>query len=67
MRPGHELVRLRVLVVLDALEEGVGAVADADERDAHLVLRARAAVLGAVGLGHGVLSIAHAWDAEPIA
>ena len=54
---GDALVRLGVLVVLDALEERVGAVADADDRDAHLVLPARA-VLGAVGLGHGVLSIA---------
>ena len=62
---GDERVPVGVLVVLDALEEGVGAVADADDRDAHLVLRAGAAVLGAVGLGHGVLSLAHVWDAEP--
>ena len=39
---GDAVLRLRVLVVLDALEERVGAVADADDRDAHLVLRARA-------------------------
>ena len=39
---GDELVRLRVLVVLDALQERVGAVADADDRDAHLVLLAPA-------------------------
>ena len=35
---GDELVVGRVLVVLDSLEERVGAVADADERDADLVL-----------------------------
>ena len=33
---GDELVLGRVLVVLDALDEGVGAVADADDRDADL-------------------------------
>ena len=60
------VLRLRVLVVLDALEEGVGAVADADDRDAHLVLLAPA-VLGAVRAGHEVLSLAVALcrDAEP--
>ena len=42
---GDELVVRRVLVVLDALEERVGAVADADDRDADLVLRAGLAVL----------------------
>ena len=35
---GDELVVRRVLVVLHALEERVGAVADADDRDADLVL-----------------------------
>ena len=41
------LVRIRVLVVLDALHEGGGAVAHADDRHAHLLgLVAR----GAVGL-----------------
>ena len=54
---GDELVVRRVLVVLDALEERVGAVADADDRDAHLVLGARLAVGGAVRGSHGVLSI----------
>ena len=33
-----------VLVVLDALDEGVGAVADADDRDADLLVRAGGAV-----------------------
>ncbi len=37
--PGDEGVTVGVLVVLDALEQGVGAVADADDGDAHLVLR----------------------------
>ena len=36
--PGDEGVTVGVLVVLDALEQGVGTVADADDRDAHLVL-----------------------------
>ena len=54
---GHELVVRRVLVVLHALEQRVGAVADADDRDADLVLAARATVGGAVGRSHaGVLS-----------
>ena len=66
MRPGHELVVRRVLVVLDALEQRVGAVADADDRDAHLVLRARAAVAGAVGGGHGVLSVGDVRDLERV-
>ena len=34
---GDGLVRVGVLVVLDALDEGGGAVADADDRDADLV------------------------------
>ncbi len=38
---GNELVRRRVLVELHALEQGVGAVADADDRHAHLVFAAR--------------------------
>ena len=42
MRPGTNLSSRRVLVVLDALEQRVRAVADADDRDADLVL-ARAA------------------------
>ena len=61
---GDELVVRRVLVVLDALEERVGAVADADDRDADLVLRARLAVGGAVGRSHGVLSIGCERDLE---
>ena len=39
-----EAVAVGVLVVLDALEEGVGAVADADDGDPHLVLGAGRAV-----------------------
>ena len=35
---GDLLGRVGVLVVLDALDEGVGAVADADDRDADLVV-----------------------------
>ena len=42
--PRDEGVAVGVLVVLDALEEGVGAVADADDGDAHLVLGAGLAV-----------------------
>ena len=41
---GHFLGRVGVLVVLDALDEGVGAVADADDRDADLLVRAGGAV-----------------------
>ena len=37
---GDELVVRRVLVVLEALEQGVGAVTDADDRDPHLVFAA---------------------------
>ena len=37
---GHEVVRVRVLVVRQALHERVRAVADADDRDAHFVLLA---------------------------
>jgi hypothetical protein len=57
---------LRVLVVLDSLQERVGAVAHADDRDAHLVLRAP--VLLAVRAGHWLPScaIAHRGDAEPV-
>ena len=52
-----------VLVVLDALEQRVGAVADADDGDAHLVLRgARLAVL----LRHGVLSFRRARHGEAV-
>ena len=61
---GHELVVRRVLVVLHALEQRVGAVADADDRDADLVLAARATVGGAVGRSHGVLSIGGEGDVE---
>ena len=43
-QPRDEGVTVGVLVVLDALEEGVGAVADADDGDAHLVLGAGLAV-----------------------
>jgi hypothetical protein len=65
--PGNRILRRRVLVVLDALEEGVGAVPDADDRDADLVLRALA-VLRAVLSCHAFLSfaIAHRWDAQPL-
>ena len=41
---GHFLGGVGVLVVLDALDEGVGAVADADDRDADLLVRAGGAV-----------------------
>ena len=62
--PRDERVTVGVLVVLDALEEGVGAVADADDGDAHLVLRAGLAVCRAVGSGHGCVLSAAApeWD-----
>jgi hypothetical protein len=40
----HFVGRIGVLVVLDALDEAVGAVADADDRDPDLVLRAADAV-----------------------
>src|SRR5215218_353895 len=40
----HFLAGVRVLVVLDALDEAVGAVADADDRDADLLVRAAGAV-----------------------
>ena len=44
---GDGLVRVGVAVVVDALDEGVGAVADADDGDPHLlVLVAAAAVRG---------------------
>ncbi len=42
--PRDEGVAVGVLVVLDALEQRVGAVADADDGDAHLVLLARGTV-----------------------
>ena len=45
------LVRVGVLVVLDALDEGRGAVADADDGDADLVL------LVAPVLGHGAVPV----------
>ena len=45
-----------VLVVLDALEKRVGAVADADDRDPDFLLGANAAVGLAVRAGHGFLS-----------
>ena len=45
----HEVGRVGVLVVLDALDERGGAVADADDRDAYLVLVIDSAVAGAVG------------------
>ena len=64
---GDGVLGLRVLVVLDSLQERVGAVAHADDRDAHLVLRARA-VLRAVRAGHEFPSFAIALcrDAEPV-
>ncbi len=54
--PGHEGLRVGVLVVLDPLEQGVGAVPHADDRDADLVLGARLAVRAAVLLSHWFLS-----------
>jgi hypothetical protein len=53
---GHERAGLRVLVELDALHERARAVADADDRDANLAVRATLAVLAAVGGSHCVLS-----------
>ena len=48
---GDELFVVRVLVVLAALEQRVGAVADADDRDANLaVVDARAPVRVAVAI-----------------
>ena len=45
MRPGTSTVGIGVAVVVHALDEGIRAVADADDRDAHLVgLVARCAV-----------------------
>ena len=65
---GDELVVRRVLVVLHALDQRVGAVADADDGDAHLVLAAPVAVDRAVarsvGRCHGVLSIGSERDLE---
>ena len=56
--PGDELVDGGVLVELHALEEGVGAVADSDDRDANLVAAALGApVLGAVPGSHRFLSL----------
>ena len=52
MRPGHELLWVGVLVVLDALQQRVGAVPDADDGDADLLLRAPCAVGAAVRIGH---------------
>jgi hypothetical protein len=43
---GDDLVGRGVLVVLDALDEGRGAVADADDGDADLAVRAARAILG---------------------
>src|SRR5215471_17723559 len=65
---GDGALRLRVLVVIDALDERVGAVADADDRDAHLAVRARATVRRAVRGSHWFLSlaVAHGWDAESV-
>jgi len=42
---GDLIVRVGVLVVLDALDEGVGAVADSDDRYADLVVAAVGAVV----------------------
>src|SRR6185436_12722551 len=54
---GHELLGICVLVVLDSLQKGVGAVPYADDCHAHLAVSARAAVLGAVARGHRFLSV----------
>ena len=63
----HRVLGLRVLVVLDSLQERVGAVTYADDGDAHLILRA-SAVLRAIGRCHEFLSfaIALSGDAEPV-
>ena len=61
--PGDEFVRRGVLVVLDALDERVGAVADADDRDADTVVPTRrAAVAGC----HWFLSPAGTGGTEPL-
>src|SRR5206468_9982688 len=49
---GHELVVRRILVVLDPLEERVGAVPYADEGDADAIVQARLSVLLPVDLSH---------------
>src|SRR6185436_7564269 len=49
---GHSAVRVGVLVVLDALHERVGAVADADDGNAHLLVLVAAGAV-ARSLGHG--------------
>ena len=58
-----------VLVVLDALDEGVGAVADADDRDADLLVRAAGAVAAvcSVALTHEfeVLLDRAGWQSTP--
>ena len=74
-----ECVAVGVLVVLDALEERVGAVADADDGDAHLVLGARRLpfvepLVPAMGVsfprpppkGHGPTAVRFEGDAELI-
>ena len=45
IQAGDERVVRRVLVVLDPLEQRVGAVSDADQRDADRVLAARVAAV----------------------
>jgi hypothetical protein len=54
-QPRHELVGVRVPVVLDALQERVGAVADADDRNTHFVLRSHFSIPLSVLLSHGFL------------
>ena len=60
MSPGTKLVGVGVAVVLDALDEGGGAVAHADDRDADLVAVPQRAVAGAVrGPVAGAVALAH--------
>ena len=61
---GDELSSGGVLVVLDALEERVGAVADADDGDAHLVLGAACRSWSRWWRPWGVLSAAAAEGAR---
>ncbi len=59
MRPGTNSSSAALVVVLDALDEGGGAVADADDGDADLAVVQVAPVAGAVGDGGAVLT--HEW------
>jgi hypothetical protein len=55
-QPRNEVVRARVLVVLDTLQQRVRTVADADDRDAHRLAGGGAAVAPTVRGGHSFVS-----------